>query len=241
MICIVVSFKKEIGYLLDLVKVISKKRAGKNVYYKCKLDDIEFLVVKSGLGKKSGYMDFKKFEGCNLLVSTGYCAALTEEIKNGDIVVSKRILSVDEKNYYSIIKGQSVDNKDIHFEDVIFSQKLIESFLENLAADELSLRIVTSFTSPKIVRNKQQKININKITGAEIAEMEDRFRFDFAKKLGIDFISIRVVLDEIVDDVPGFADGFKMGQRLTGILSKMDRASQSIAVAIEKFIRLINY
>ena len=241
MLYVLASFKKEIGYLLDIIEVIQRKRIEKKVYYRCRLNDYEFYIVKTGMGKKSISEDVVGFKDCDYLISTGFCGALVNDVKTGDVIVSEGIAAVRDKNIYSsLIRGKEVEKKNLRFESINFNQETINRFINELESENLNVRVSKSFTSPKIVRNKAQKSILNKITGAEVVDMEDIFRFDFAKMIGADFLSIRVVLDEISDDVPGFADGFKMGQKLTGIISKMDRAAQSIAVAIERYIGLLN-
>ena len=240
MLYVLASFKKEINYLLDIVEIIDKKRTGKKVYYRCKLNDKEFHIVKSGLGKKSILMDFNQFSDCSMIVSTGFCGALATDFKNGDIIISNQIITTaDNEAYNLMIKGKEIGDKDLRFEIFGLDQEMIGEYIKVLSEDNLKVRFVKTFTSPRIVRNKAQRRSLNKITGAETVDMEDIFRFDFAKKIGADFLSVRVVLDEISDDIPGFSDGFKMGQKLTGIISKMDRAAQSIAVALERYIKMM--
>lgn len=166
---------------------------------------------------------------------------MVSDLDNGDLVISKGIISISNKDAYnSIIKGEKIGEDALIKVEMDNNREKIDRFIEELTKENLNVRIFPTFTSPKIVRNKLQKSNLHKITGAYAVDMEDIYRFNFAKQIGAEFLSVRAVLDEISDDVPGFADGFKMGQKLTGIISKMDRAAQSIAVAIERYIGLLN-
>ncbi len=241
MIYVLASFKKEIGFLLDIVKIKGKKRFEKRTYYNCELDDENFYVVKAGVGQKSVPKNTELFKDCSLILSTGFCGALVSDLKNGDLVISKSIISISNKDAYnSIIKGKKIGEDDLINVEMDNNREMIDRFIEELTKEKLNVGIFPTFTSPKIVRNKLQKNNLHKITGAYAVDMEDIYRFNFAKQIGAEFLSVRAVLDEISDDVPGFADGFKMGQKLTGIISKMDRSAQAIAVAVEKFIKVLS-
>ena len=79
---------------------------------------------------------------------------------------------------------------------------------------------------------------MNELTGAVAVDMEDWHRYQFAKEIGCNFISVRSVLDEVTDDVPGFTDGLKIGQKIAGIVSKIGHSQQSVAITVDTLLKL---
>ena len=236
LIYIVASLKKEIEDILLLSSKIKKYRDKRTVYYRLVLNSKEVVVVKSGIGKRQLNEDY--FKDCTLFISTGFCGALVPDLKTGDIVVSSCIYTMNSDDYMSYIKGSRGREKIEVLNEKINIDKIPIDELQDNLGDGIRIETAPTFTSPRVVKNRREKLKLNELTGALAVDMEDWYRYQFAKKLGCDFISVRSVLDEVTDDVPGFTDGLKIGQKIAGIVSKIGHSQQAIAVAVDTLIKL---
>jgi len=94
-----------------------------------------------------------------------------------------------------------------------------------------------TLTVPKIIKNEAQKVLLNRVTGCSSVDMEDYHRAKFARKHGLDIVSLRVVLDEIIDDVPTFRTGFNVPNKAYSLFLKLSMASEVLAFSVKWVIK----
>jgi nucleoside phosphorylase len=235
--CIVVALKNEVVSFLDLLTGIQKIRVNKLVIYEGLMGEKNIRVVKTGPGRKDLVYDI--FKGCSRVLSTGFCGGLTQELKTGDIVVSKEVLYTEKQVLESIFTHQ-IPHDTLPGTPV---QKI--SYKENFLAEvekELSEKSVTfhrgrTLTAERVIKSFREKDLLHSTTKAIAVDMEDYHRLLLSKKLSLPFFSIRVVLDEIQDDIPGFKKGFHSFSNLSSLLKKLSTAQQRIALLLDKIVR----
>ncbi len=239
MIFVVASLKKELSDILLLSKKIGKRKERSLTFFEIELEGKRIVLVKSGIGNK-GILDEKMFGKCSILISTGFCGALISELKTGSIVVSDEILTIDKNDYSLLIRdGINYERIPLKREKLKVDNEVVEVLKESMG-NGISINKGPTFTSPKIAKNEIEKKKINSLTGAVSVDMEDWYRCQFSKRIGARFLSVRAVLDEISDDVPGFKDGLKIGYKIAGIISKIGYSQQSIALAVSTLVKSID-
>ncbi len=93
-------------------------------------------------------------------------------------------------------------------------------------------------TASRAIRNYTEKIALGQAAGAVSVDMEDYYRLEYSCAAGIPFISIRSVLDEVSDDVPGFGSGLHFRSHVSTLLKNLAPAAVSLAFALEQFFTL---
>jgi len=240
MICILVSLKKEISLFLSLLKNVKKERAFHFTVYSGDIGKNSVRIIKTGIGNKRFQKEL--FKDCSLVISTGFCGALDPELKSGDTIVSNEVLTVDKEKLSNLLKYKKYKkykntslNQDT-FEKITINEDLIKDFSEILKKYEVTMFMGATFTSSKVIKNYSEKISLYNTFNAISVDMEDYSRFEFLKSIGITFVSIRAVLDDVHDDIPAFESGFKMPSQVFMLFSKLAIARESIAFFLEKII-----
>jgi len=239
MVYVLVSLKREIRFFLSLMQNSKKKKVYRFQVYRGALSGEEVCVVLTGMGKKlPGQAIFTK---PGLIVSTGVCGALKPGIKTGDVVISEKLLSCDERMLKKILNGElSVEDVSLNnLETCNIEEAVVNQVVDAVKDVETSVHRGVTFTAPAIIRNYREKAALNMYLKVLSVDMEDFYRASLALKLGLPFVSVRVVLDEVRDDIPTFKSGLGFTLQISSFITKLNFAQVCIADALEKIIERI--
>ena len=250
MICVMVSLKKEIDYFLDILQNVKKRKISGRAVYRGRINGNDIEVIKTGIGSKS--FDVKLLENCSRVISAGFCGALVTGFSTGDIVVSTELVLADEKflNRLYVPKGMSgaaCPAGSANRENGLTEQEPKKNPRAVTVGEELRLLLLDkgvkfhrgrTVTASRAIRNYREKVALGQAAGAVSVDMEDYYRFEHADSMGKPFISIRSVLDEVSDDVPGFGSGLHFRSHVSTLLKNLTPAAVSLALALEQFFTL---
>jgi len=251
------SLKREASLLLSLIEKAKKSRISGHRVYSGYIDGESVRVIFTGMGKKELSEEIFKEKG--LVISSGVCGALVPELKTGHVVISSECNYIDSDVTQEILGSLKKRQSGIRFffGDFIegniveelkqkynsfrktfgFSRELAGFIKESMDEAGLTNGLYKTLTVPKIIKNEAQKVLLNGVTGCGSVEMEDYHRAEFARKLGLDIVSLRVVLDEIIDDVPTFRTGFNVPNKAYSLFLKLSMASEVLAFSVKQVIK----
>ena len=154
----------------------------------------------------------------------------------------ERIMSFDEigllknpaaESLYGSLSGsfQSADVNKIsgQFQGTGFNK--ISGPFQN---DDFKIHAGRTVTASRAIRNYKEKVCLGRAAGAVSVDMEDYYRMETAKRLGVPCVSVRAVLDEVHDDIPGFRSGLHFHSAITTLLGRFQPAKMNIAFVLEK-------
>ena len=241
MICILAALKREIDSVLDMAQKTVKEKTAGRIRYLCSIRGIECCVARTGMGEKK--IDPTVVRECSTVVSTGFCGALIPQLKAGDIVISRRILHADKKDLDGLFirarSGKAPRKGDeFPWSEIAHPQWFLEA--ESAWEQEFSKKNIALFrgatiTAARAVRTGAQKSFLGNVAGAVAVEMEDFPRMKLCAELGVPFFSVRAVLDEAEDEVPGLHSGLRMYSDVRILLDHLSVAQKSIAVFFDAF------
>lgn len=253
---ILFSIKREASLLLSIMDGVRKKRISGRRVYSGYIDDEPVRVVFAGMGKKN--IPHEIFNERGLVISSGVCGSLLPELKTGQVVLSGECSFIDEdllqevfnfvKKRHSGIKfffsdfsrDEEVKELERKYRESVrsfrFSPELTSLIDEFLTEADINSMVLKTLTVPKIIKNEAQKVLLNRITSCGAVEMEDYHRAVFFREIGLNIISLRVVLDELTDDVPTFRTGFNVPNKAYSLFLKLSMASESLGFSIKYVI-----
>jgi adenosylhomocysteine nucleosidase len=197
-----------------------------------------FLFQVSGTGKARALRGVEAlFQSPNApghILSVGFAGALTEELRTGDLVLSRRLYATGEE--------QAVESDGA----------LLELAQETLEAQGNPRHFVAdSLTVGAPVCTVSEKKAFAARTSAWIANMEDYWVGGQAALHGVPFLSVRVVLDTADQEIPEFAaalgDRGPLMQALVAsakciarpgnlpVLLKLSRQTRTAQASLERF------
>lgn len=233
-ICVLVSLKLEVDCLLDRLRAIGKRCAGRFVLYEGKLGETPVRVIRTGTGEHR--IDPSLLGDCSIVVSTGVCGALTEALHTGDVVIADEVATALGKQLDIVLEG-SRDGYPLS-RSAVLSMKPhgldLEKIIGTLESLEIRVYRGRALTVSRIIRTPEEKRRLRVHFQALACNMEDFFRAARLKKIGVPVVCARVVLDELLDDVPGVNGAFAQKQFKTPpLFKKLPLAQRSITSLVE--------
>ena len=249
-----VSLKKEIEYFLDILKNVKKGKVSKYTVYSGRIHEKEVTIIKTGIGRKP--LDPAVFNDCSRIISTGFCGALVPYLKVGDIVVSTEVMLAEAGFLDRLFKGGG--RPALSGEQPAHSGEMPETYrehitsfdeiglLKNPAAESIYDKLLDSFhktgfkihagrtvTASRAIRNYKEKVRLGQAAGAVSVDMEDFYRMETAKSLRVPCVSVRAVLDEVHDEIPGFRSGLHFHSAISTLLGRLPPAKMNLALVLE--------
>ena len=183
------------------------------------------MVKVSGTGKDNAVSGIKSLLESptppDIVLSVGYAAALKDDLKTGDLVISKQ---------FHINEGTEVLESDSRLVD------LTRGILDR--SEELRGFIGDSVTVPHVAASKLEKMELVNRTDALIANMEDYWIAAELARRGMPFLSVRAVLDTVDQEIPPFVTRLgdagifrQMALVLANTISRPARISQLMHLA----------
>jgi len=234
MICVLAALKSEIEPFLQRLGGLRSWKTHGLALYEGETGGRRVRVVKTGIGKKN--IGPETVAGCTLLVSTGFCGALVPGIAAGDIVLSTATGSAASTSREGegppapVTGGSSAAFLPAGCPDSL------AAFAERAAGEcSVAMRRGPTVTADRIVRTPAEKAKLHEETGAIAVDMEDFHRLGLARAAGLPFVSLRVVLDELGERIPGVADPFRLPGDLARLLMKTGPCGRSLAAFLVRF------
>ena len=238
---ILVSLKKEIEYFLDILKNVKKGKVSKYTIYSGRIHEKEVTIIKTGIGRKP--LDLDMFNDCSRIISAGFCGALVPDLKSGDIVVSTEVMLAEAGFLDRLFKGagRPASSGEQPTAELLYGS-LSDSF-QNADVNKISgqfqnadfkIHAGRTVTASRAIRNYKEKVCLGRAAGAVSVDMEDYYRMETAKRIGVPCVSVRAVLDEVHDDIPGFRSGLHFHSAITTLLGRLQPAKMNIAFVLEK-------
>jgi adenosylhomocysteine nucleosidase len=154
----------------------------------------KFAVVGHGIGHRrateAARRTFDMMPGAELVIGTGVVGALSSGLKPGDLVLSDRILTIDNDGR---INEQASTVGDAH----------IPAIRRSLSNAGIAYSTGAILTSHRVLATGADKRRAKQSTGAIAVDMETAAIATEAAARGLPFVAIRAVLDEVDDEVIG--------------------------------------
>jgi adenosylhomocysteine nucleosidase len=158
-----------------------------------KLKNKDIVLVITGVGGKrareSAELVLGKFQP-KLVISTGMCGATIPELKIGDLVLYTSILYLNRE-------GEAEDR-------IICDENLLSSVANLLGEEKFTFHLGDGLTSPRVVCQPEEKLNLSKKSAVKTVDMESFFISRVAKLKSVPFLILRSVSDEVSDRLPDF-------------------------------------
>ncbi len=151
------------------------------------MPDGKIMAVQTGIGRAGAgkAMDSICREPPEAILATGFCGALEEELSTGDLVCCSDFITPEGESSRRSVNG-----------------KVWKCLVE--AGNGRTLTSGKGLTLPVVASNPSSKLELGKSFGAAICQMEDHWIAREANAHNIPFASVRVVFDELTDDLRDF-------------------------------------
>jgi nucleoside phosphorylase len=219
-ICVVAALKREVDLFLDALEGLKRRGEGSCRCYEGTLARRDVRVIRTGIGKAS--FDRCLTRDCSLVISTGFCGALSPLLVRGDFVVSTSLAACEA--------GGIAEKK------IVIPARTRELLERTALETGAVLRFGTSFTAERVIRTVQEKAALHEASGALSVEMEDYHRLECARERGLPFLSLRVVLDRQVDRIPSFRAAARIPADTAALLKNANLCARGLASLLVRFV-----
>ena len=230
MICILVSLKKEIEPFLETLTETHGRRVRGTTLREGSHRGIPVRIAVTGMGAGTPP---ETLQGCTVVVSTGFCGALQPDMRCGDPVVSREVTYAG-KELLERITGPRVYGSPFEGTGLFrlrLSERLGKHLAETARESGLTLHEGRSVSCARVIRTEMEKRKLEAYFDALAVDMEDYLRVCAARSTGIEALSVRAVLDELVDEVPSFRGGVKL-RGAVSLYRKIPRVQRSLALLL---------
>lgn len=189
------AMEEEITPLLENFTNIKKIDYANNIYYECKLDDLDVVIAYSKIGKVFSTLTastmIEKF-GCDTLLFSGVAGGINPELKIGDLIVANKLSQHDLDitafgHSHGFVPGGSVY--------VNTNENLKNIALE--VAKENSIKIIEGIiaTGDQFVADERRKEFIESTFNADALEMEGASVAVVCDALNVPCLILRAISD----------------------------------------------
>ncbi len=211
-------------------------RAGSDVWYSSRIDDLQLDVYLTGVGWKGARTILSSLlkEKPDLCISSGLAGGLKPELKSGEIVVAREALLVNGGKKFR-------------------SRALLVELAEETGATPVNLFL----TNTQVVCRAQSKQSMAKF--GDVVEMESFHVLTRAREQQVPALAIRAISDTVEEDLPlDFGrlmgrDGqinygkllLQVGRRphkipaMIGFGKRSEKAAQNLAGFLDKYIAAV--
>ncbi len=200
---VLVSFGREIERFTAFLHGVRRLRLKGEKYFSGSLCGREVRVFCTGTGRFLEPEPLLKDLG--FLISTGICGGLSRSLRCGDVVVAEKIILFGERDTCGKKEGPGPM-------DIPESGSVYGLLCRALSSKPYQIVRGTEVTVGRPLLHSEEKKKTAKRTGGISVDMEDFHRLAIARKLGIPFVSIRAVCDEVKEDVPESSERLDPGR-----------------------------
>jgi nucleoside phosphorylase len=237
MIGIVVSLKKEIEPLLEALEGVHRKKIFGCTIWDGFFRHIPLRAVVTGVGAEIAP---EALEGCRGIVSTGFCGALKPDMAWGDLVLSSEVTYAGKELLERILDPQNASGPfdGAGLFRLSLADQVREHLLETARQEGIGFHEGRSLTCARVIQNEAQKRKLERHFDALSVDMEDYLRVGCARRVRIEALCARAVLDELGDEVPSFRGGVKLRGAVT-LYRRIPHAQRSVALLLERVVPLL--
>lgn len=172
------------GIIVALPEELATLSSCKITQGECIALNDNILLVYAGAGPVNAEQATQLLigKGVNCLISWGCAAALSKQLKPGDLIVPERVLS--EANI------------------VYQTDKIWLQHFQSLLAGKRVLSTGTLTESSRIVALNSDKVYIRQKTGADALDMESAAVFRSGQRAGLPCLAVRAIADPVNMDLP---------------------------------------
>jgi len=237
MIGIVVALKKEIEPFLETLEDVHRKKISGCTIWEGFSRHIPVRVAVSGVG--AGIVP-EALEGCKGIVSTGFCGALKPDMAWGDLILSSEVTYAGKELLERIIDPQNASSPfdGAGLFRLPLADRVRELLHETAGREGIGFHVGRSLTCQRVIQNEVMKRKLERHFDALSVDMEDYLRVGYARRVRIEALCVRAVLDELGDEVPSFRGGVKLRGAVT-LYRRIPRAQRSVALLLERVVPLL--
>jgi nucleoside phosphorylase len=219
---------REIKPFIDHLSDSSMEGDGKLFNLRGTLGKKRLYLVRTPEGRKQEIGSHIK--SSSLVISAGICGALVPYLKTGDVVLSTEVFYSEEKNPDSMFEGAEPGLQTL---ETVTGNRVYNELQKELRNEGFSINAGPTVTLGFALPDKKRKKMISRITGALSVDMEDFYRLSAARELGIPFLSVRAVFDELDDEILPWKGRFP-----PSLKGKLTRAVKSLTVVLKSILQL---
>ncbi|MFH1114573.1 MAG: hypothetical protein V1792_11680 [Pseudomonadota bacterium] len=191
--CIVFPMGLEAYPFLRRIEVTHRSRIGKAVYRDAFFEGKTFTVVRSGIGPARAAEAIRNLQvGHSAVICVGTAGGLVPDLRFGDFIISSETVSGDSPEA-----------------PLACTDRLIAAAVHACGKEGAPFMAARLATVRKPVFRREDRERLYKVTGAHAVDMESHAVALEALRLGIPYVSLRVISDDV--DSPPLTDrrGFK--------------------------------
>ncbi|MGB2677407.1 MAG: hypothetical protein WAN12_10035 [Candidatus Acidiferrum sp.] len=211
-------------------------RGGSDVWYSCRIDDLQLDVYLTGVGWKGArtFLSSLLKEKPDLCISSGLAGGLKPELKSGEIVVAREALLVNGGKKFR-------------------SRPLLVNLAEETGATPVNLFL----TNTQVICQAKSKRFMSEF--GDVVEMESFHVLTRAREKQVPALAIRAISDTVEEDLPldfGWSMGgdgqihygkllLQVGRRphkipaMIGFGKRSEKAAQNLADFLDKYIAAV--
>ena len=177
MIAIFFALSQEVASLKPQVNILKKTRYGHALIYQTEFYGFPVMVVQTGVGKKVSDVihHLSKQVRIQLMISSGFAGSVNPDVRVGDLVIGKDVLSASQNAFEGEIRIDSRLTCDAPVADIAVKLQ---------HADDYHVHYGDILTVNKIIRKSSTKKHIGSCTSAIAVDMES---FIIAERAHADF------------------------------------------------------
>jgi nucleoside phosphorylase len=207
------------------------------VIYDGTLEKIGVRIIITGVENEP---DGELYSGCTRVISTGFCGALGENMKPGELVMATQVAFAEKKLLTSVLnpRGALEPFRGAGVFTFELDKKKKETMIRSLEAHGLMVHTGRTVTCSRAITTYREKEKVARYFNAIAVDMEDYYRLCAARRECIGLISVRAVLDELKDEITSNIGGMKKA-KISSLLGNIPIAQRSISNALTVLIPLI--
>ena len=197
-IAIIVAVDQELAAMKQKLDKIEEKKLRDLTYYEGTINNKEYILIKSGIGKvnaaRTTQMLIDTFE-LDYIINIGSAGSLNDDLDIGDIVIGEELVQHDfDTTAFGDEKGYITGAGKIFKSNEVLVQKYKEYSLEN----DLNYKIIagTIASGDIFLTEKNMKEKIRSKFGADCVEMEGAAIAQICMLNKVPFIVIRSISDK---------------------------------------------
>ncbi len=191
--CIVFPMGVEAYPFLRRVEVTHRSRFGKAIYREAFFEGKTFSIVRSGIGPDRAAEAIKNLPiKPSVIVSVGTAGGLVPDLLFGHVIVSSETVSYDSPGT-----------------PVAWTDWLVTAAMDACKKEGTPFVAARLATVRKPVFRREDRESLHRSTGAHAVDMESHAAGLEARRLGVPFVSIRVISDDIESPPLDNRRGFK--------------------------------
>jgi adenosylhomocysteine nucleosidase len=178
----------EAGGLIDLLENRTRSKGEGFVLHVGTVGETRLAIIQSGMGgaaaKKATELILKAYAP-KRVISAGYCGALQESFERFDILVANRLVDVASDESVPLFEETS-SSTELQWQ----GEKSQRAYTGTLVSTE------------KVVQNSEKKKELHDRYDAQGVDMETFSVYRVCREREVPFLSIRIVLDTLHDELP---------------------------------------